>query len=330
MDVTVAICTYNRARSLERTLASMARMSVPPGTEWELIVVNNNSNDATDSVIESFAKSLPIRRVFESRQGLSHARNRAVGVANGAYIIWTDDDVIVEPEWLSTYIEAFRRWPEAAVFGGNVLPEFEGGAPKWLSQSFHLPLVGWSFAYRDFGDAPLEMKAGGGPRPFGANCAIRIAEQKAHLYDGGIGPGTGRMGEETLVMDAILNEGHIGYWVPKVAVKHCIPRERQALSALGRYCAAHGETGEYSARRQGTRTGPLMFGVPRWLWRRISTDAIRYWTCRVCCRPPVWVKHYMAYAFDKGAFRYWRARRRENGGDAAVPERVPEHHGPAN
>jgi glycosyltransferase involved in cell wall biosynthesis len=319
IDITVAICTYNRARLLERTLAAMTRMSIPQDTRWELIVVNNNSNDATDSVIESFAQSLPIRHLFEARQGISHARNCAIGAATGDYIVWTDDDVIVGTGWLSAYVDAFRRRPDAAIFGGNVFPEFEGGTPKWISESFHLPLVGWSFAYRNFGDAPHEITAAGGPRPFGANCAVRLPEQRAHLYDTRFGLGTGRTGEETMVIDAILGEGHIGYWVPKAAVKHWIPRERQALNALGRCCAAHGETGEYSALLQKPYAGPLIFGVPRWLWRRVSVNALKYWTSRVFCSPSIWVRHYMAFGIDKGALQFWWTRRRGNGGAGAMP-----------
>src|SRR5437763_8482181 len=100
MLVTIAICTYNRAESLRRTLASLADMRAPDGISWELIIINNNATDDTDTVIDSFVDRLPIRREFEIRQGQSHARNRAIDVANGDYVIWTDDDVIVDVGWL--------------------------------------------------------------------------------------------------------------------------------------------------------------------------------------------------------------------------------------
>src|SRR5947207_180454 len=101
MRVTVAICTFNRAESLRRTLESVAALHLPEALDWEVVVVNNNSTDHTDSVIESFKERLPIRREFEPQPGASNARNRAVYVAKGDYFVWTDDDVVVDNGWLA-------------------------------------------------------------------------------------------------------------------------------------------------------------------------------------------------------------------------------------
>jgi glucosyl-dolichyl phosphate glucuronosyltransferase len=101
MLVTVAICTFNRAESLRRTLALLTTMQVPPRLSLEVVVINNNSSDGTDNVINEFCCQLPLRREFEPRPGHSNARNRAVDVARGDYIIWTDDDVVVNPISLS-------------------------------------------------------------------------------------------------------------------------------------------------------------------------------------------------------------------------------------
>jgi len=76
--ITVAICTWNRARLLDQTLNHMRNLQIPPDVDWELLVVNNNCTDQTDTVIERYEGDLPIRRLFEARPGLSHARNRAL------------------------------------------------------------------------------------------------------------------------------------------------------------------------------------------------------------------------------------------------------------
>lgn len=89
MRITVAVCTWNRARLRDQTLAAMRQLQVPAGVEWELLVVNNNCTDATDDVIERHSTHLPIRRLFEVKQGHSHARNRAVAEATGELIVWT-------------------------------------------------------------------------------------------------------------------------------------------------------------------------------------------------------------------------------------------------
>jgi len=76
--ISIIICTYNRSRSLARTLDTMAALYSPGNLKWELIVVDNNSKDDTKAVVERFKRNsgLNIRYVFEEKQGLSFARNR--------------------------------------------------------------------------------------------------------------------------------------------------------------------------------------------------------------------------------------------------------------
>ena len=117
------------------------------------------------AVIKAFADRLPIRREFEPERGLSHARNRAVDAAKGDYIVWTDDDVVVAPGWLAAYIEAFRRWPEAAVFGGPIIPRYAPPVPKWLIGGE--VLLHEVLSFRDFGDADLPLSIPDKRLPFG-------------------------------------------------------------------------------------------------------------------------------------------------------------------
>ena len=121
MRFTVAICTWNRAWLLPRVLERLTRLQHTQ-SEWEVVVVNNNSTDDTERVLDAFAGRLPLRRAFEARPGLSHARNTAVRWATGDYIVWTDDDALVDADWLAAYVRAAEQHPEAAVFGGPVRP----------------------------------------------------------------------------------------------------------------------------------------------------------------------------------------------------------------
>src|SRR5262249_13221390 len=150
MFVTVAICTFNRAESLRRTLESIAAMRMPSEVTWELVIVNNNSTDHTDEVINQYLNRLPLRREFEPRPGKSNAGNRVIDTAKGEYILWTDDDVIVEPGWLCAYVKAFRRWPEAAVFGGRIIPRYEPPVAGWVAEAE--ALLRGPYAVRDFGN----------------------------------------------------------------------------------------------------------------------------------------------------------------------------------
>lgn len=118
MKVLVAICTYNRATLLEQTLERFTAIRQPAPDTWRMVVIDNNSRDATPEVVRRFAERLPLDYRFEPKQGLSNARNAAVDYAaawGADYIVWTDDDVIVEDTWLTAYLDAFRTYPAAAV-----------------------------------------------------------------------------------------------------------------------------------------------------------------------------------------------------------------------
>lgn len=306
MKVTIAICTRDRAKSLARTLGSIAAMSPPADTDWEVLVVDNASTDDTGATIQSFKSALPIRAVFEPRSGASNARNRAVTEAEGDYIVWTDDDVLVDREWLAAYVRAFHCWPRAVLFGGKTEPLFEGTVPEWLRDT--LELVGGVYAIRDFGDRPCELTLEGRLIPFGTNYAMHTAEHRSHPFNPDLGPrpGDAIYGEETDVMEAVLREGKTGYWVPGAGVRHCIPQNRMTLDYIDRYFRGYGRYLAYSDRNVGVAR---LFGAPRWLWRRVCLDEIRFRYHRLVSPPRVWVERHMERSIGRGMLRHYRRQR---------------------
>jgi len=304
MLITVAICTLNRAESLRRTLKSLAAMQVPDDLDWEVVVVNNGCTDHTDDVIEAFADRLPIRRESVPVRGKSRACNRAVEVARGDYIIWTDDDVAVDPGWLAAYAEAFRRWPEAAVFGGKVVERFAEPLPKWLAGNDTFP----GFAARDFGNEPLPLSIVDGRLPFGPNFAVHTADQRAFPYDLKLGhaPGQRRRGEELDVIERVLRSGAPGYWVPQARVEHCATPEQQTIQYFEGFFAT---VGEYEEFHGGSAAGPRWFGVPRWMWRRLVERWLQYRLHRLISPASIWLPYLMTYGIIWGRIRYWRSER---------------------
>lgn len=272
MKFTVAVCTWNRAGLLAKTLEHMKRLQLPQDVEWELIVVNNNSSDRTDEVIESYRRALPVRRLFEVRQGLSHARNHAVASASGDYIVWTDDDVLVDPKWLMAYREAFIRHPDASVFGGPVLPWFERRPPSWLTA--HWEWMSDALAMRNFGAVEFELRAGDGRIPYGANYALKISVQKEYAYDPGLGVKgkVRRPGEETSVITKILQDGHTGWWVPQARVQHWIPASRTTLKS---FMSHYFNLGKYTIITHEMDHSPVRWGgKPRWLYTQCVLDLL--------------------------------------------------------
>jgi glycosyltransferase involved in cell wall biosynthesis len=298
MRVTVAICTWNRCRALSETLRSLAAAAVPPRLELDVLVIDNGSTDGTAESIARFVDRLPIRTVVEPRVGLSHARNAAIALAQGEYIIWIDDDVLVDADWLRAYHDAFRDWPEATFLGGPIVPLFEGTPPSWLSEA--LPQIGNAYAALDLGDEPIELTRES--LPFGANMAIRIEDQRRCLYD----PTLGRRGEllyageEWAVLAALLDAGATGRWVPGARVRHVVPRERQSVRFLRRYYSGNGMS---HARVRLGEGEPSLFGKPRWAWREAVTQEVAYQLRRHIASPRVWSSHLRRASLAWGILR---------------------------
>ena len=310
MFVTVAVCTFDRAESLRRTLDSLAAMRVASDLTWELIVVNNNSTDHTDKVVEGYRDRLPLRCEFEPRAGHSNARNGAIAVARGEYIVWTDDDVIVDAGWLAAYADAFRRWPGAVVFGGRIRPRYEPPVVKWIAESERV--LGGPFAIRDFGDEVRPLSVAESRIPYGANFAIRTAEQRLVQYDPNLGlaPNQRRYDDEVDVITRLLASGAKGYWVPRAIVEHCIGRERQTVDYIAAFNEGWGETWAFR-NADTTAQSSFWFGIPSRIWPRLFVWGLLYRVCRYVSPAPCWVKYLQAYSYNKGKYRYWIQRRAE-------------------
>ena len=170
MDISVVICTYNRCRSLADSLESVANSRLPDSVEWEVVVVDNNSRDQTRQTVERFCQRYPqrFRYVFESDQGLSHARNAGIREARGAIIAFTDDDLTVEPTWLQNVTAPLRDEGPWAGTGGRILPAQTFAAPKWFALEGPYSMGGVLYAHFDLGEKPCELDRA----PYGANMAI--------------------------------------------------------------------------------------------------------------------------------------------------------------
>jgi glycosyltransferase involved in cell wall biosynthesis len=262
MHATIAICTWNRSDLLAKTLDQMQQLQVPAGLQWEIVVVNNRCTDNTDEILDGYTERLPVRRVFEEKQGQSHARNAAAIAARGELILWTDDDVLVDPHWLAELVAAARSQPALSFFGGPIEPWFEIDPPQWLLDNWQA--LNGAYAFRDLGDQPFEFDLQ--RLPYGANYAVRTSVQREFPYNPRLGRvATGEIrGEETDVLHKLLAAGHRGAWVPTAKVEHFIPRERLTLDYIRRFFHGIGQT-EFIRNR--SQSGPATVA----LWERPRT-----------------------------------------------------------
>ncbi len=303
MRVTVAICTWNRAQLLRRTLDRMCDLRVPAGVEWELILVNNNSTDTTEQVATSFADRLPIQHVVERRQGQSHARNRAHALAAGELILWTDDDVNVDSNWIGAYVDAAARWPSAGYFGGHIAPWFEHEPPEWLVKNAKM-LAGMLVA-RDLG--PVERVFPPEEWPFGANMAFRRSAVQGMLFDPKLGL-TGDNGirkDETEYCRRLQESGVAGVWIPSALVHHWVGADRMTLEYVAKYYRGYGRG---KVRVEGPSIGRVAFGAPLWAYRAFGAATVRYLWKRLRGRED-WLLSFIDAAETRGLISENRAQR---------------------
>ncbi|MEQ8848771.1 glycosyltransferase [Botrimarina sp.] len=269
--MSVAICTWNRADLLDKTLRRMASMRVPESVSWELIVVDNNCTDHTQQVLQRHVGALPLRIVTESQPGLSYARNRAIEVSQAEIILWTDDDVLVDEHWLTETLAAMRGL-DAEVCFGSVHPWWETAAPPWFGDC----LAG-RFALYDRGRG-AHLLSEAGQSGYGANHAVaRSVYQRLGGYrtDLGVVGDKGGGGEDTeLVMRAIAAGVRTAY-AGSASVRHFIPAER----CRKRYFRRRQWRGGSSQYRMLTQAGGgrrTILGLPAYMYRQHTREMVAW------------------------------------------------------
>ncbi len=140
IKVSVIIPTYNRSQSLERALQSVATLDFPR-EQFEVVVVDNNSSDATPEVVDKFRDvGIGLKYVKETRLSFTVARHTGAEAASGKILSYIDDDVIVSSGWLSGLTEVFENDDKVGVVGGPILPVFEGELPKWIKRYYSMSI----------------------------------------------------------------------------------------------------------------------------------------------------------------------------------------------
>ncbi|UOA10202.1 glycosyltransferase [Methylobacter sp. S3L5C] len=244
--ISVIVCTYNRAPVLQRMLESFFKQEYLDYIDYEILIVDNNSQDETKSIVEEYLQKRECRYVFESKQGLSLARNRGVFDTTGEIVAFLDDDVIVDKYWLKSLNECYQE-TNADVVGGRAYLIMENDPPEWLGPYFKILL-----SEVDFGDNRQLLDTGIGL--WGLNLSFR----RSALSDaGGFDAKLGRVGtqlicaEESVVIERLAIQKKLIFYEPKAIVGHIIGAERLEWDYFLKLAVGQGKTKDLIEPQRG-------------------------------------------------------------------------------
>lgn len=269
LDISILIATYNRAEILRETLESMTRLE-RSGLKVEFVVVDNNSSDNTKQVVERFSSRLPIRYLFEPRPGKNCALNKALAeVKLGEIVVFADDDVEPQRDWLKTIVSICERWPDYNVFGGKVYPVWpKQKVPKWAKNP---KIEGFAFAVHDYANSECCYQHR--DHPVGPNFwVLRKVFSNGRCFDETVGPRpTNRiMGSESTFLKQLRDDGYSFLYSPKAVVGHRISYKQLSFKDLIKraYRWGRGSAHTQSLCRQS------LFNKSRFFWYLVRSAAI--------------------------------------------------------
>jgi GT2 family glycosyltransferase len=215
----VIICTYNRAPSLRSILEVLKDQTFGP-EDFEIIVVDDGSRDATTEVCEELRGRLPNLRYVrnETNKGLAASRNRGLAIAEGDHILFTDDDCLPSAAWVERLSSALKQKPIVSGAVASTTTNFLRLCHN-IAQ-FHAVMPG-------------SRPGGHGEFFAGANMAFR----RSVFDDLGLFDRDALYGEDTEMILRARSKGYSPEFVPDAVVTH-IP-DRQDLSSVFSYAVKH-------------------------------------------------------------------------------------------
>jgi glycosyltransferase involved in cell wall biosynthesis len=134
--LSIILCCYNSVNRLHKTLQALSKQNIHSSIATEIILVDNNSTDATSLVSQelwkTFGNSFPLYVVLENEPGLAHARQKGINTASYQYILFCDDDNWLYPNYAQGIYDILDSDTAIAACGGRGNAVFESAEPAWF------------------------------------------------------------------------------------------------------------------------------------------------------------------------------------------------------
>ncbi len=263
MRIDVLIATHNRAQWLGPCLDSVIASALEASCETRITIIDNNSTDDTAAVVTraSQGATIPVRYLFESRLGKSHAVNAGMQATDGEVLAFADDDQVMSRSWIASIARSIEAGFDFV--SGPVIGDWGVPPPPWYDDRLRGVL-----SLCDYGPEPFiadrrDVFSGG-------NAAVT---RHALLRTGGFHPVLGKiagsfsMCEDGELLLRLKEAGFRGVYEPAMRVVHRVPRERISRRYFRRWHRGYGLS---MARVHSMHplSAPYLLGVPRFLYRR--------------------------------------------------------------
>jgi len=233
MDITIVICTHNRAPLLRQTLDTLAQAQRPLGTQVEILVVANACSDESHALLteverDPIWKDLPLRWMPEPTPGKSFALNRAISETESMALCFIDDDQFVDKDFLAELAQSLAEHPDYDIICGRIHPAWDGSEPTWVHETgrYFIPIR--PFPEYDFGETPKEIPPGH-KLPSGGNITVRRKVfQHVGNFSTDLGPQGHNLigGEDLEFLMRCLEAGQRILYMPSLRQLHAIEPER--------------------------------------------------------------------------------------------------------
>ena len=134
MKISVIVTTFNRAKIIPMCLDSLVAQNYEK-SDYEIIIVNNNSSDNTEEVIEDYIERYPdinIKYYFVPRPGQVYARQIGILASSNEILTFTDDDGILVKDWLKEIAKVFSMSDEVVGVAGKIKIKWDENPPEWI------------------------------------------------------------------------------------------------------------------------------------------------------------------------------------------------------
>jgi glucosyl-dolichyl phosphate glucuronosyltransferase len=274
---TLVIPTYNRCKLLNDLLESLEKVTVPENANFDVLIVDNNSTDNTQKMIEAFVekKTLSLSCVIERQQGASFARNRGIREASGSIICFLDDDEIVDKKWLTVISDGFKRF-QCDGISGRTFARWTVPKPDWYTTEGPFRIIGPT-AGHNLGDRCIEYDSKT-RMPTTANLAVkRDCFNKFGFFRTDMGPVQNReyfIGEDTEFCYRLITGGARFFYMPEAVVYNRVHEERVTKEFCRRYYFRIGRG--MAMFRDPSRKARSILGIPFYLFREYFETQIAW------------------------------------------------------